>query len=134
MLQSLYDAVHAAALSLAGATSLLHEAVVDVVTVPNLSEYLNSAETTAQLSARFAYAAAMKSMNNLLLLGDGESWSRQSVDFAGIPEMARTFLQVAAGAADIPVTRLLGQSPAGLSATGKSDVRNDARHDRGAPG
>ncbi len=92
--------------------------------MPNLSEHLSSAETTEQLSARFAYAAAMKSMNNLLLLGDGESWSRQSVDFAGLPEMARTFLQVAAGAADIPVTRLLGQSPSGLSATGESDVRN----------
>ena len=38
--------------------------------------------------------------------------------------MVRTFLQVAAGAADIPVTRLLGQSPAGLSATGESDTRN----------
>ncbi len=124
VLQVLYDAVHAAALSLAGATSLLHEAKVDVVTVPNLSEHLSSAETTEQLSARFAYAAAMKSINNLLLLGDGESWSRQSVDFAGMPEMARTFLQVAAGAADIPVTRLLGQSPSGLSATGDSDVRN----------
>ncbi len=124
MLQVLYDAVHAAALSLAGATSLLHEAKVDIVTVPNLSEHLSSTETTEQLSARFAYAAAMKSINNLLLLGDGESWSRQSVDFSGLPEMARTFLQVAAGAADIPVTRLLGQSPSGLSATGESDVRN----------
>ncbi|MCW6511409.1 DUF1073 domain-containing protein [Hyphomicrobiales bacterium BP6-180914] len=38
--------------------------------------------------------------------------------------MVRTFLQVAAGAADIPVTRLLGQSPAGLSATGDHDTRN----------
>ena len=38
--------------------------------------------------------------------------------------MVRTVLQVAAGAADIPVTRLLGQSPAGLSATGESDTRN----------
>jgi len=96
---------------------------VDVVTVPNLSEHLSSADTTAQLSARFAYASAMKSINNLLL-GDGESWARQSVDFAGLPEMVRTFLQVAAGAANIPVTRLLGQSPAGLSATGDSDTRN----------
>ena len=43
---------------------------------------------------------------------------------AGLPEMVRTFLQVAAGAADIPVTRLLGQSPTGLSATGESDTRN----------
>ncbi len=66
----------------------------------------------------------MKSINNLLLLGDGESWARQRIDFAGLPEMVRTFLQVAAGAADIPVTRLLGQSPAGLSATGESDTRN----------
>ena len=124
VLQVLYDAVHAVALTTAGATSLMHEAKVDIVTVPNLSEHLSSAETTQQLSARFAYAAAMKSINNLLLLGDGETWSRQSVDFAGLPEMVRTFLQVAAGAADIPVTRLLGQSPAGLSATGDSDTRN----------
>ena len=94
------------------------------MTVPKLSEHRSSAETTAQLSARFAYAAAMKSINNLLLLGDGETWSRQAIDFGGLPEMVRTFLQVAAGAADIPVTRLLGQSPSGLSATGESDTRN----------
>ena len=124
MLQALYDAVHAAALTTAGATSLMHEAKVDIVTVPNLSEHLSSADTTAQLSARFAYAAAMKSINNLLLLGDGETWSRQAIDFGGLPEMVRCFLQVAAGAADIPVTRLLGQSPSGLSATGESDTRN----------
>ena len=118
VLVALYDAIHAVALTTTGATSLVHEAKVDVVTVPNLSEHLSNAATTAQLSARFGYAAAMKSLNNLLLLGDGETWARQRVDFAGLPEMVRTFLQVAAGAADIPVTRLLGQSPAGLSATG----------------
>ena len=51
------------------------------------------------------------------LLGDGETWARQKIDFGGLPEMVRTFLQVAAGAADIPVTRLLGQSPSGMSAS-----------------
>ena len=59
----------------------------------------------------------MKSINYVLLLGDGESWARQRIDFGGLPEMVRTFLQVAAGAADIPVTRFLGQSPAGMSAS-----------------
>ena len=39
----------------------------------------------------------MKSINNLLLLGYGETWLRQSVDFGGLPEMVRIFLQVAAG-------------------------------------
>lgn len=48
----------------AGGTSLLHEAVVDIVTLPNLSAHFNSAETIEQASARFASAAAMKSMNN----------------------------------------------------------------------
>ena len=71
----------------------------EIVNSFNLCRHLSSAKTTEQVSARFAYAAAMKSINNLLL-GDGESWSRQSVDFSGLPEMARTFLQVAAGAAD----------------------------------
>ncbi len=102
----------------------MHEAKVDVVTVPGLSEHLSNAATTAQLSQRFAYAATMKSINNLLLLGDGETWARERVDFGGLPELVRTFLQVAAGAADVPVTRLLGQSPAGLSSTGDSDTRN----------
>ena len=90
------------------------------MTVPNLSEQLSSSETTAQLSARFGYSAAMKSINNLLLLGDGESWARQKVDFGGLPEMVRTFLQVAAGAADIPATRLLASCRWGcwLPATG----------------
>ena len=73
VLSTLYDAIHAVALTTTGATSLMHEAKVDVVTVPNLSEHLSNAATTAQLSARFTYAATMKSRNNLLLLGDGES-------------------------------------------------------------
>ena len=54
VLQALYDAVHAVALTAAGATSLVHEAKVDIVTVPNLSEHLSNAATTAQLSARFS--------------------------------------------------------------------------------
>jgi hypothetical protein len=33
-------------------------------------------------------------------------------------------LQIVSGAADIPATRLLGQSPAGMNATGESDLRN----------
>ncbi len=78
----------------------MHEVKVDVVTVPNLSEHFSSADTTAQLSARFAYAAGMKSIDNLLLLGERETWARQRIDFAGLPEMVRTVPQAAAGAAD----------------------------------
>lgn len=44
--------------------------------------------------------------------------------WAGMPEIIDRYLQLVAGAADIPLTRLLGQAPAGLNATGESDLRN----------
>ena len=49
VLQVLYDAIHAVALTTTGATSLMHDAKVDIVTMPNLAEHLSSAATTAQL-------------------------------------------------------------------------------------
>ncbi len=88
----------------------MHNAKVDAVVVPNLLEHLSSAATTAQLSARFPSAAAMKSINNLLLLGDGETWNRQRIEFGGLPQMVQTVLQVAAGAADIRVVASLSSS------------------------
>lgn len=62
VLQTLYGAIHAVALTAAGTTSLVHEAKVDIVTVPNLSEHLSKAATTAQSFWRFSYAEAMKSI------------------------------------------------------------------------
>ena len=53
VLLALYDAIHAVALTMAGATSLMHEA-----------------------------RPCRLSINNLLLLGDGETWNRQKIDFA----------------------------------------------------
>ena len=136
VLQVLYDAIRAVALTTAGATSLMHEAKVDVVTVPNLSEHLFTADTTAQLSARFAYAAAMKSINNL-----ASGRRRRELGAAAgrlrWPARDGSDLFASGGGGDrqgshadesawvpVPVTRLLGQSPSGLSATGESDTRN----------
>jgi hypothetical protein len=45
-------------------------------------------------------------------------------NFAGLPDIVKLYLMIASGALDIPATRFLSQSPAGLSATGDSDTRN----------
>ena len=55
---------------------------------------------------------------------EGETYQQKQISFASLPDVARLFLQIASGAADIPVTRMLGQAPAGLNATGDSDTRN----------
>ncbi|WP_018263725.1 DUF1073 domain-containing protein [Methylobacterium sp. WSM2598] len=134
VLQALLEAIDQATAAAAHTAAMLPEAKQDVISVPGLSQALATEEGTRRLTERFGYAAAMKSMFGMLLLeGDGRSpegerYQQKQLDFAGLPEVARLFLQIAAGAADIPVTRLLGQSPAGLNATGDADLRNYYDH------
>lgn len=66
----------------------------------------------------------MKGLVNALVIDKEEEWDRKQLSFAQLPEIMQQYLQIAAGAADIPATRLLGQAPAGLNATGEGDIRN----------
>ena len=133
LLQVVYDAIENATSSQQHVAALVPEAKLDIVYMPNLSKLLATPGDTAKLTARWSMANEMKSMHRLLLLEGnggsgsaamGENWVQKQVRFTDLPEVMQQFLQVAAGAADIPTTRLLGQSPAGLNATGDSDLRN----------
>jgi phage-related protein (TIGR01555 family) len=132
VLVSVLDAVDAALTSSSIVTALLQEAKTDVVHVPNLSDYLATSEGTSKITARFQGAKAVKSIYNVLLLeGDGttgENWEQKQVSFGGLTEILNHYLQVVAGAADIPATRMIGQSPKGMNATGDSDIRNYYDH------
>jgi hypothetical protein len=53
----------------------------------------------------------------------GEDFRRESTSFTDIQSMLDKFMLRLASAAEIPVTILMGQSPAGMNATGDSDFR-----------
>ena len=124
VLVSLYSVIQNAETASAVIASLLHEAVVDVVKVPGLEQMLSQKDGEQKLHRRFGLAMQLKSLNNTLLLGQGEDYSQKSVAFSGIKDVLCEFMALVAAAADMPVTRLLGQSPAGLNSTGESDLRN----------
>mgnify|MGYP003671208354 CR=1 FL=1 len=129
VLQVVYDAIQNASSIQAHIAALIPEAKTDVIYIPKLSEFLRNATTTQQLTDRFTYANSIKSMFNMVLLEGngvdlGEKWEQKNINFTQLPEIAQLFLQVASGAADIPATRFLSQSPAGMNATGDSDIRN----------
>lgn len=134
ILQAILDSVDQATSAAMHIAAMLPEAKQDIISVPGLSEQLATTAGTTALTERFAYAARMKSMFGMLLLeGDGKSptgeiYQQKQLRFTDLPEVARLFLQIASGAADIPVTRMLGQAPAGLNATGDSDTRNYYDH------
>lgn len=124
VLVAVRDALQAAGTSTQAVAALLLEAKVDVVKVPGLLEKVGNPKDKEQLLARFSLAALAKGLHGVLITDAKEEWEQKQVSFANLPETLDRFLQIAAGAADIPATRLLGQSPAGMNATGESDLRN----------
>lgn len=132
VLQIVYDAIQNAASSQEHTASLIPEAKTDVIYIPNLSKYLENENSTQKLTQRFTYANTLKSMFNMLLLegdgagqsGNGERWEQKTINFGQFPELLRLFLQVAAGAADIPLVRFLQDAPSGLGSNGETTLKN----------
>lgn len=124
ILQGVMDAVLAAgSVSQAGAT-LIQELKMDIIKIPDLSASMSNKEYESRLLARFGAANIAKSLYNILLLDKEEEWARIEANLTGLPDTLKMYLLIASGAVDIPATRFLSQSPAGLSATGESDIRN----------
>ncbi|AEG52564.1 anti-CBASS protein Acb1 family protein [Sinorhizobium meliloti] len=124
VLLSVVDAIKQADGTAANIASLVFEAKVNVIRIPDFMQNLGNAEYRAKILERYTLAATAKGINGDLLLDKEEEYEQKTASFATLPEVLMSFLQIVSGAADIPATRLLGQSPAGMNATGESDLRN----------
>ena len=61
----------------------------------------------------------------MLLDADGEDYSRSDAgSLGGVADIMDRMVNMVASVSKIPVTVLMGQAPAGLNATGDSDIRN----------
>lgn len=124
VLQALDEAVKNAGLAAGGIAQLLQEAKVDVFKIPGFMANVGDEAYRRKVVDRISLANQAKSTINGLLMDSEEDYQQKQISFQQLPDVLRLYLQIAAGAADIPATRLLGQSPAGLNATGESDLRN----------
>ncbi len=124
VLLSVVDAIKQADGTAANIASLVFEAKVNVIRIPDFMQNLGNAEYRAKILERYTLAATAKGINGDLLLDKEEEYEQKTANFATLPDVLMSFLQIVSGAADIPATRLLGQSPAGMNSTGESDLRN----------
>lgn len=118
------DAIEHADSVLANVASMVFEAKVDVISIPDFMENVSDKVYRSRVLERLQLAAIGKGINGMLAIDANEKYETKQLSFGNLPELTDRFLQVVSGAADIPATRLLGQSPAGLSSTGESDTRN----------
>jgi len=102
----------------------VHQANIDVVKADGLAQTLSMKGGDEKIKDRFMLMDYCKSLLNMAIIDGKDEFTRNAFPFSGLPDLHRTYLEVLAGATDIPVTRLLGSSPAGFNATGEGDTRN----------
>lgn len=124
VLQAIYTSVMNADSTAANIAQLVFEANVDVYKIQDLMEHMSSAPYRQKLLDRFTLANVGKSVSRALITDSDEEYDRKQINFTGLPDVLQQFLIIVSGAADIPLTRLLGQSPSGLSSTGEHDMKN----------
>ena len=122
ILQRVFQAVQASSSSWMGAAHLMTDASQGVLKIANLMQLMTAAGEE-KLRARIKFLDICRSVARAILLDERESFERIATPFSGIPELLDRFMMRVASAAQMPVTVLFGRSPAGMNATGESDIR-----------
>lgn len=105
--------------------NLIFEANVDVLSSSELVKNLASAGGEEAVMSRYLQLAKQKGNYRLAVIDkELETYQRHPFNFSGLDKIWEKIMLDVAGATEYPVTRLFGQAPAGLNATGDSDERN----------
>ncbi len=104
--------------------SLIDRANLRTVGIDGLREIIAAGgEAQKGLLAQFEMMRSLQVNEGLTLLDKNDTFASTAYSFAGLSDMMLQFGQQLSGASNIPLIRLFGQSPAGLSATGDADIR-----------
>jgi phage-related protein (TIGR01555 family) len=125
ILQSAMDAAKNADSTAGNIASLIFEANVDVIGIPDLTANLASGGKSYEndVKRRFALFAAGKGISGVGILDKDEEYNRKSVSFAQLPDLLEAFLMIAGATEGIPATRFMGSPPKGMSSTGEGDMK-----------
>lgn len=109
--------------SWAGAAHLLTDFSQAVMKIKGLVEMLESGHEDLIIK-RAALIDMSRSLARCVLLdAEDEEFERKATPMSGMPEMLQQLALRLSAAARMPVSKLMGQAPAGLNATGASDIR-----------
>jgi phage-related protein (TIGR01555 family) len=123
-LQDVFEVLRAFATGNKAVEVLLTDGPQGVYKIKNLTSLIGSNnkslfEQRLELVDKFRSA-----MRAVVVDADTESFERAQVSFAGIPDVMDRLALRQSAAWHMPITKLMGQSPAGLNATGEGDMRN----------
>lgn len=105
--------------------ALTFRANINYQETDGLDQLLGSAN--AEIQRRFwntlAAQSVMESNFGTRMINKGDAIHNTQYTFTGLPDVYDRVMMDVAGAARTPVTKLFGRSPAGMNATGESDLK-----------
>jgi hypothetical protein len=105
-------------------STILHEFSQGILSLKGLAEILSAeSDGEAIMGRRLAAIDMAKSSLRTMVIDSEDRFERATTPLSGLPETLIQMAQRVTAAADMPLTILLGTSPAGLNATGESDIR-----------
>ena len=123
ILQRVFVAMQAFSATWMGAAHLMTDASQAVIKLANLMQLVTAAGEE-KMRLRMRWLDIGRSVARAVVLDERESFERVATPFSGIPELLDRFMVRVSSAAGMPVTVLFGRSPAGMNATGESDIRS----------
>jgi phage-related protein (TIGR01555 family) len=125
VIEPLFDRLIAFDSATQGAAQLVYRAHLRTLKVKQLREAIAFGGAAYQGIIEMVKQLRLYQANEgITLLDADDEFETHSYGFGGLSEVLIQFGQQLSGAAQIPLVRLFGQSPAGLNATGESDIRN----------
>ena len=110
----------------ANMAALTFRANVDTMEVQNLDQLfsMSSGEAQRRFWNTMQAQSVMKSNFGYQLVNKGDQIKNTQYTFTGLSDVHESMCLSLSGASRIPMTKLFGRSPAGMNATGESDLQN----------
>lgn len=128
--ERLEDRLDAFNVATGSAANLVTVAYLRTIKIDGLRQILVDPEGEQILARQFANMRYLQSAAGVTVMDKADEFETSSYSFSGLSDVIYQFAEQISGAIEIPLVRLLGQSPAGLNSSGESDLRNYYDHIR----
>jgi phage-related protein (TIGR01555 family) len=122
ILDPTFDSLQRNATAWASAAAALANAQYVVYKLKGLAQMFSMSDGEAKAKSRARAMEIAKSMINAVLIDSEDEYIRENPNFGNMPLMLDQMMLDASGQLDMPATVLWGRSPAGMNATGESDI------------
>ena len=125
VLQACYNSLRNYGIIANSSIEIVQDFVQVIMKMNGLSDKVANGQMDKVLARLDIIDRSRSGQNTILLDGDGsEDYEKRSSSISGLAELWDRFSEAICAATGIPVTRLLGRSPAGLNSSGESDLKN----------